>query len=331
MADRVEFHWHRSFHFLELIEHNNLSLQAGGLLARLVCIMFSTGQPIKNDIAWITRRTSIRDKRTVRKALDELIEQDVIIVTADGLTHPKTMQEIANHSAVRAENGSKRGQSSKADEEQFANSSPSDADLMAIKCQTGMSQVIENVENTDELLKEKNQSQKTEEKKDSPLPPKGGGDVPDLFRADEPAPEKPAKAKKPRVKPAFTAAEMDALFAQFVAAYPEGDQERSWDTAKTLFVSAVNRRVDPQAIIAGAARYREEMRNKRNIGTQFVKIPYNWLKASQWKDYSGVHHLPVNGKSAEARAAYVEVMACLGDVGSDAEWKQKVADARMYR
>jgi hypothetical protein len=150
--------------------------------------------------------------------------------------------------------------------------------------------------NTDNTYNENNE--------DTPLPPKGGGDVPDLFRGDEPAPEQPANSKKPRVKPAFTTAEMDDLFTQFATAYPNRDKEHSWKGAKRLFVAALKRKVDPQAIIAGAARYCQESKNERKFGTTYVKDAFNWLNESRWENYTGVHHFPKNQQAGPDGDAY---------------------------
>jgi uncharacterized protein YdaU (DUF1376 family) len=326
-----------------LADTKHLTLeQHGAYLILLMVTWRNDGQAIADNPDLISRYLGCSRDRWMKRIRPALVPMfDLSAGTWRSARLEREWGFVQKAIAVKRANGSRGGRPAN---EKPAENSPNHSQVSDENfCETETDNPLENNDTAKAIgsvsvnLNESTQPQPhpytKEEKKESPLPPKGGGDVPDLFRVDEPAPasEQPAKAKKPRVKPAFTAAAMDALFAQFIAAYPEGDQQRSWDSAKKLFVSAVNRRVDPQAIIAGATRYREEMQSKRNIGTQFVKIPYNWLKASQWKDYSGVHHLPVNGKSAEARAAYVEVMACLGDVGSDAEWKQKVADARMYR
>lgn len=158
------YNWYRCFFKDELHEESALSAPARGVFGGLKKLMFCINGPVKNDPAWIARRLSFRDKRTVVKAIEEILDLGLLIVSDAGLIHPELMKEIENHSAARAESGMRGGRGNKAaqdpSEEQTEDSFVSDGDLMPISYETGGSQPIEKQQNTEKLFKEQNQSKK---------------------------------------------------------------------------------------------------------------------------------------------------------------------------
>ena len=137
-----------------------------------------------------------------------------------------------------------------------------------------------------------------EKKEDSPPPPSGGHESdpfsePELFRGLPVDPEK-TSVRKPRAKPLFTPSEIDKFFNEFASAYPSRHKDHSWPGSKKLFVAALKRNVDPKAIIAGAARYCQEVKNDGSFGTNYTKDAFNWLNEKKWEEYSGIHKFPVS-------------------------------------
>lgn len=133
----------------------------------------------------------------------------------------------------------------------------------------------------------------------SPLPPAGGcvsADAgPDLFAGFLPEEPKPVetKAKAPRTRPLYTEAEIDKLFEEFMAAYPARHKPHSVKGARRSFAAALKKKVDPKALIAGAGRYCQEVKNEGNYGKTFTKDACNWLAEGKWEEYDGVHKFPV--------------------------------------
>lgn len=142
-----------------------------------------------------------------------------------------------------------------------------------------------------------------EGKKESPQPPEGGGE-PDLFspsetKGDEHSAkaDQPKKTRRTKEPPRFKPKEVAAIVADFAAAYPKGDVPFVFEGPVTNSIDRIVNRecVDPMALIAATRRYADKMRAKGNIGTEFVKMPNNWLRNGDWKAFDGVHFLP-NGQ-----------------------------------
>lgn len=156
--------WHRHFHGDVLREEMPLTLAARGLLGGLKNLMFSFAGPIKNDLTWIGKMLGLRDKRTVAKALQELIDMGYIEVTDEGLAHQTTMRELDANSALFASYGLTGGRPAKEEgENEFADSSRTDDELIEDCSQSFLSQPIEIIENTKKPspLKEQTQNQTT--------------------------------------------------------------------------------------------------------------------------------------------------------------------------
>lgn len=77
---------------------------------------------------------------------------------------------------------------------------------------------------------------------------------------------------------------LSAEFRAFWDAYPKRDGGSDEGAAEKAFEAAA-KRVDPQAIIAGAVAYAAEMRRTGKIGTQFVLKARKWLNDGGWRDY----------------------------------------------
>lgn len=91
--------WHRSFHYDDLLEQMQITLPARGLLSGLQKLMFSLRRPIENDAMMIGRVLGLRDKRTVVKALDELVQTNVVEIVDGGIVHRRTMVELMKSAA----------------------------------------------------------------------------------------------------------------------------------------------------------------------------------------------------------------------------------------
>lgn len=173
--------WHRHFHGDVLREEMPLSLAARGLLGGLKNLMFSFAGPIKNDLTWIGKMLGLRDKRTVAKALQELIDMGYIEVTDEGLNHQTTMRELDANSALFASYGPTGGRPAKEEgENEFADSSRTDDELIEDCSQSPMSQPIEIIEDLKkpEAIKEQSQNQTTSvgsKTEVAPSMPVGGG------------------------------------------------------------------------------------------------------------------------------------------------------------
>jgi uncharacterized protein YdaU (DUF1376 family) len=133
-------------------------------------------------------------------------------------------------------------------------------------------------------------------KEDSPPPPSGGQES-DLF--GEPASVQAAtnvgKSKRQR-SARFTEAQLMPFFERFAAVYPPNDEREghAFKTANSTILRLANHRdhpVEPEAVIAAAARYAQAQAAKGKVGTQFIMKPNNWLCSGEWKKYDGVHHL----------------------------------------
>lgn len=169
-----------------------------------------------------------------------------------------------------------------------------------------------------------------ESKKEPPIPPRGEGE-PDLFLVDEPAPTVSQVGKR---KAGLSDDEIEEKLAKFKATYPKRNHPHTWGGnsgkgANAKFRNQVRKGVNPDLIISAASRFAMAMQDDKLVGTRSVPDALTWLNQERWTEWNNVHHLPSG--NGESRAAYVEAMACFGDVGSDEEWKQRVADARMYR
>jgi hypothetical protein len=150
------------------------------------------------------------------------------------------------------------------------------------------------------------EERKTKKEEDHPPSPHPGGEC-DLFfdpasvsqpTVPQPEPEtvqttKPVKPKKARPTPLYTKAEIDEWFAKFMAAYPDRDKVHSFNGAKRIFTAALKKKVSPEAIIAAAARYCQEVRSSGDFGTKYTKDAFNWLNEGKWRDYDGIHMFPV--------------------------------------
>lgn len=91
---------HRTFHYDDLLEQMTISLPARGLLAGLQNLMFSLRRPIENDPNMIGRVLGLRDKRTVVKALQELVDADVVEIINGGIVHRRSMVELMKSTSI---------------------------------------------------------------------------------------------------------------------------------------------------------------------------------------------------------------------------------------
>lgn len=81
-----------------------LSLEAKGLYNDLIDTMYDTGRPLPYDVQHLCRLCGVRDKRTLLKPLNELIEAGKIRVLGDVLVNDRTMSEI-EEATQHIENG----------------------------------------------------------------------------------------------------------------------------------------------------------------------------------------------------------------------------------
>jgi len=109
-----------------------------------------------------------------------------------------------------------------------------------------------------------------------------------LLPASPPAsPRKLDGSKPPR-------RQTDEAFERFRAAYPKRKGDYEWRTARERFDRAIRDGTDPEAIIAGAARYAAQQRELGHEGTPYVKQASSFMSARTWEEFSTAPP-PANG------------------------------------
>lgn len=83
----------------------------------------------------------------------------------------------------------------------------------------------------------------------------------------------------------------DPAFARFWDAYPrkvgKGEARKAW-------TKAIKAGADPEQVIAGATRYRDDPKRQRN-GPEYTKHPGPWLNAERWTDQPDTPRTVTNG------------------------------------
>jgi hypothetical protein len=114
---------------------------------------------------------------------------------------------------------------------------------------------------------------KPEAKKQERIPLTPKGDEVGLF-------EERAGPSKPKI-------DIDEKFEQFRQAYPTRDGANPRKPAYEKFKRLIDGGVDPDAIIRGAAAYRDQQIRLGKNGTQYVKQAQFWLNQEGWRDDYG--------------------------------------------
>jgi hypothetical protein len=94
----------------------------------------------------------------------------------------------------------------------------------------------------------------------------------------------PATSKLDGQRPPHRSAN-DEAWERFKAAYPKRKGDFEWKTARERFDRAIRDGTDPDAIIAGAARYAEQQRSLGHIGTPYVKQASSFMAARTWEEF----------------------------------------------
>lgn len=76
------------------------------------------------------------------------------------------------------------------------------------------------------------------------------------------------------------------LFPEFWKEYPKRDGSNPRAPAEKVFRSAVKSGANPEAIIAGAKRYKRDLEKRGQVGSSYVAQALTWLRQRRWDDYS---------------------------------------------
>lgn len=71
-------------------------------------------------------------------------------------------------------------------------------------------------------------------------------------------------------------------FENFKRDYPKRAGNYGWKAAERKYLALVKTGVDPKQIAAAVARFGEEMRKLKRIGTEFVPMPASWLNSEDF-------------------------------------------------
>lgn len=77
---------------------------------------------------------------------------------------------------------------------------------------------------------------------------------------------------------------VDDPFDRFYRAYPKRDGANPRKPAKAKFEKLVRNGADPEAIIAGATRYADELAGQNKLNTVYVAQANTWLNQERWRD-----------------------------------------------
>lgn len=97
---------------------------------------------------------------------------------------------------------------------------------------------------------------------------------------------------------------MDA-FDRFWVAYPKRHGANPKAPARAKFERAVRNGAEPEAIIAGAHAYYDQVAHTQKLDSEFVAMATTWLNQKRWEDYPR-RDLAEEGLTAFSRA-FVDV------------------------
>jgi hypothetical protein len=148
-----------------------------------------------------------------------------------------------------------------------------------------------------------------EEGKESSVPSSDGtGEASAILFGEEIPPQAP---KTPSQKKPAKRHKYSDHFTRFWTAYPTRDGSPDKFDSSKAFDKALKSGVDPEVIIAGAARYAENQQRLGNVGTKHVKIAATWLNKKCWEDFDGTENVGV--KSNETFRERAERLAAQFD------------------
>jgi hypothetical protein len=73
-------------------------------------------------------------------------------------------------------------------------------------------------------------------------------------------------------------------FEEFKRDYPKRAGNYGWKAAEKKYLALVKTGIDPKAIKSALARFAEEMRKLKRIGTEFVPMPASWLNSEDFSE-----------------------------------------------
>lgn len=137
--------WHKRDHNARYDETRRISMLAKGMLSDLVDVMYRTGKPLPNDMAYLCHVCAVRDKRQIEKPLMELMAAGFIVETPEGLMNPVAMTGIeeANRHIANGKGGG-RPAKGKAQAKQQANRAGSLPDHNPTTAETHHSSFVKN-------------------------------------------------------------------------------------------------------------------------------------------------------------------------------------------
>ena len=104
----------------------------------------------------------------------------------------------------------------------------------------------------------------------------------DLLKESDEKSEKPPRVK--RLKPELSADQWNEFWGRFIDVYPKRDGGLDAADGYSKFKTLVSGGVDPEEIIAGAARYKAWCQATGKVKTSFVKTIPTFMNKRSWQD-----------------------------------------------
>lgn len=93
-------------------------------------------------------------------------------------------------------------------------------------------------------------------------------------------------------------------FESFWKTYPKREGSNPKEPARKRFMAIIKAGADPDAVIASARAYANEMRENKQFGTPYVAQAITWLNQQRWKDYTPAPDDPDKPRDDEVLAKH---------------------------
>lgn len=105
-------------------------------------------------------------------------------------------------------------------------------------------------------------------------------------------PDRIGEDKKGKEKITRAASPSNEDFENFKRGYPKRAGQYGWKAAERKYLALVKTGVNPKMIALALARFSEEMRKLKRIGTEFIPMPASWLNSEDFVEYAVVAFEP---------------------------------------
>jgi hypothetical protein len=99
-------------------------------------------------------------------------------------------------------------------------------------------------------------------------------------------PDRKGEDKKGKEKITRAASPSNEDFENFKRDYPKRAGQYGWKAAERKYLALVKTGVNPKMIAMALARFSEEMRKLKRIGTEFIPMPASWLNSEDFVEYA---------------------------------------------